>query len=543
MLTIDFFCTSAGRWLKFGAAAPADAQSSRSRTSGIVALALAALTAATLLGCTSGSETAARKAAEAARLLEAGRPREAQIAAVDAVVARDDVPDYWRLLGRTRLQGGNFTGAYEAYRRANELDPADPESLQILADVALRAGRTSDAVKAADQLLLLQPTLTRPRLVKGMAALMEGDEKTAETLANEILMADPGDEVGKVLKARVLASRMAFAEAVAVLDNVSTARSEIVLATLVELFRALGNGERLAATLREIHATAPNDDRLFDLVATLLKLGRRDAARTALLDGLQNGTATVTLHDRAYDFLTEYDPNFFDGAPASLSSEPRAALRILGARLLLHRARARQAQEVLEPLIGAETSPDVWALYATAIDGMRRPGASRLVAWVLRIDETNAYALALRATLSRRRGDFEAALHDAQLVAREYPDSVDARLGVIRVHEASGRRSRARQLYEELLQRKPASLVAVRAYIDHLQRTGDADRASQVIRTYTFNHPDRIDGWRLRKQLCSNDRCARESATGWNRAAANFAPPVGSSQTGSGVLGRLWGRK
>lgn len=490
-------------------------------------------------GCSSSSDTAARKAAEAAALLEQGNAPAARLAATKAVAERDDIADYWRLLGRAELQNNNFAGAYDAYSRAIELDAADPESLQMLADIALRAGRMREAVKAADQLLSLQPTLTRPRLVKGMAALIEGNDKAAEQLADEILATDPREEVGKVLKARVLGRRQDFTAAVAILDNATTARTEITLTTLAELYRSAGNGIKLAEMLRELNAISPTEGRILDLASVEYKLGRREVARDIVVTGLQARPNDLAFYDRAFDFITEYDPTMFDKAPDGLPEKPGIPLRVLAARVLLERGKPSQAQAVLEPLIGAGTPPDVWALYVTATSAQGKPGAPEIVARVLASDKTNGYALLLRSAFARQRGDFAAALRDAQEAVREDPASVRAKLAVIAVYRARGDRIRTRQLFEELLQKHPASTVALRAYLALLLQDKDRARATSLTRDFTFLNPARIDGWKIRQQLCDSDACVRDSAAGLTKAAVNFAPPENSDVKRAGILGRL----
>lgn len=490
-------------------------------------------------GCSSSSEIAARKAAEAAAHLEGGNPAAALWAARKATEERDDIADYWKLLGRAELQSGNLAGAYQAYRRAIELDPADPESLQILADIALRAGQTREAVKAADQLLALQPTLTRPRLVKGMAALIERDDKTAERLADEILAAEPADEVGKVLKARVLGRRGDFATAVAILDNAGTARTEIVLATLVELHRNASNGPKLAETLAELNTNAPTDDRVFELIFVQYKIGKTAAARETLAKRLQVRPKDLALHDRAFNVLSEYDPSYFDATPAGFTDKSSVALRILAARILLGRTKSQQAFDVLEPLIGAGTPPDVWSLYAVALDTIGKAGAPGLVDRVLATDETNGYALLLRSAFAKRRGDFVAALRDAQQVVGEDPENLQAKLAVIDVYRARGDRARMRQLFEECIKRHPGSTVALRAYISFLREANDRDRALRVAQAFAFLNPERLDGWRILQQMCDTDACRRDSQAGLGKAAGNFTPPGSFDSNRSGIWGRL----
>jgi predicted Zn-dependent protease len=502
------------------------------------AAAFAALAA--LAACSSSAETAAKKAAEAAAYIDGGNAYAARNAARDAVKARDDVPEYWRLVGRAELMTNNIAGAYEAYRRMLELDPADPEALQMTSEIALRAGDTRGAVKTADQLLSIQPGLTRPKLIKGMAALSMGDDATAAKLADEIRQSDPNDEVGKVLHARVLGRKGAFVEAVAVLDNPTTQRSETVLATLVELHRAARNGAALEASLIDLNTKAPDNDRTFDLATVQYKLGKRDAARATILARLKARPNDVGLHDGAFDYLVQRDPSMFETPEIVAGIDPKQTeMRKLGARLLLAAGKAPAAEAVLEPLIGAGTPPDIWALYAVATDANGKKGAEGVIARVLKSDETNAAALLARSQFARRKGDVTAALRDAQQVAGQEPSNFQARIAKAELYRQRGDERLARGLYEELLKSHPANIVVLRSYIDFLRRSGNMTRVVEVARAYTFLNPERIEGWDMRSALCDTAVCRQESADGRRRALADYTPPGKLQPNSAGIFGRL----
>ena len=501
---------------------------------------IAALTLYTVVsGCGPSSEKAARKAAEAAALLEAGNPGAARVAARAAVAERDDVADYWRLLGRAELQSDNLGGGYEAYRRAIELDAANPESLQILSEIALRAGRTRDAVTAADQLLALQPNLTRPRLVKGMAALIQGDENAASRIADEVLAISPNDEVGRVLKARVLGRRGDFAAGAAVLEAPGTERSEIVLTTLAEIWRNAGEGRKLEAALRDLEAKSPNNSRTFDLASVQYKLGERAAARKTIVRRLSTRPSDAELYQWAFEFITETDAGFFDDGAATLGDTPNPAVRLLAARVLLFAGKADQADRVLAPLIGAGTPSDVWSLYATALDAQGKSGAPAIIDRILAVDQTNGYALLLRARLAMRSGDTTRALNDVQHVLREDPDNLDARMALIDIYARRGDGVRVRQLYEELLQLFPASTVALSAYAKALMGAKDRARAISIARAFVFVNPEVTRGWQILAELCNNDPCRRDATAGLSKAARNFTPPDKADVNRAGILGRL----
>jgi hypothetical protein len=96
-----------------------------------------------------------------------------------------------------------------------------------------------------------------------------------------------------------------------------------------------------------------------------------------------------------------------------------------------------------------------------------------------------------------------------------------------------------RQLFEELLQKNPGSTVALRAYIAYLLAAKDTARALGVAQDFTFLNPARIEGWKIRQQLCVNSDCVRDSAAGLQKAATDFAPPEVTDVKRAGVMGRL----
>ncbi len=268
-----------------------------------------------LAACSSDSEIAARKAAEASALLDAGNIYGARIAAQASVNARDDISANWILLGRVQLAAGQIGEAYVSYTRALELDATNVEAMQLVADIALQVGRFRDADKMADQLLALQPDLVRAKLVKGFVALNDNKLDVAARYADDILSRSPTDDGGIVLKARALAKQDKFEESIKLLETqMIVSEAEIVISTLAEVQRAAHDGQGLATTLTKLVEKNPNDNRIFDLASVLYKIGKPQDARALVFKRLEENKDRPDYFDDVTAFLIVADPGAIDAA-------------------------------------------------------------------------------------------------------------------------------------------------------------------------------------------------------------------------------------
>lgn len=496
-----------------------------------------------LAACSSDSEIAARKAAEATALLDAGDLYSARIAAQASVNARDDISANWILLGRIQLSSGRIGEAYTSYTRALELDATNIEAMQLVADIALQVGRFRDADKQADQLLALQPGLVRAKLIKGFVALSENKLDVASRYADDILSGAPTDDGGIVLKARAVAKQGNYNEAIKLLETqaiVST--SEIVGSTLAEVQRAAHDGPGLANTLTKLVATNPNDDRVFDLASVLYKIGKPQDARALIFKQLDRNKDRPDYYDDVTAFLVAADPGAIDPeriTQIAASGAPR--MRELAARVLLATGRAPDARRILEPVAGSTDDPDLKALYATAL---AKTGAASLapaiIADVLKADDNNVDALQLRAELALARGDEKTALADAALVARNAPLAIGGRMVTIAVYLKRDDMRRARQLFEEALRAMPKSIEIRERYLRFLEAQRDQERAIQVMSAYTDLNPARVRGWDVLNAVCGDALCRTRAATGRANAVKLFpADEFAGKRPTPGLFGPL----
>lgn len=496
-----------------------------------------------LAACSSDSEIAARKAAEASALLDAGNIYGARIAAQASVNARDDISANWILLGRVQLAAGQIGEAYVSYTRALELDATNVEAMQLVADIALQVGRFRDADKMADQLLALQPDLVRAKLVKGFVALNDNKLDVAGRYADDILSRSPTDDGGIVLKARALAKQDKFEESIKLLQTqMIVSEAEIVISTLAEVQRAAHDGQGLATTLTKLVEKNPNDNRIFDLASVLYKIGKPQDARALVFKRLEENKDRPDYFDDVTAFLIVADPGAIDAAHvAQIASSGTPRMRELAARVLLASGRAPEARRVLEPVAGSTTDPDLKALYATAlVETGAGSQAPAIIADVIKADENNVDALQLRAQLALARGDEKAALADAGLVARNAPLAIGGRMVMITTYLKRDDMRRARQLFEEALRAMPKSLEIRERYLRFLAAQRDQERAFQVMSAYTDLNPARVRGWDILNSVCGDVICRQRASVGRTNALKLFpADEFAGKKPTPGLFGPL----
>ncbi|MEP6784465.1 MAG: tetratricopeptide repeat protein [Sphingomonadales bacterium] len=496
-----------------------------------------------LAACSSDSEVAAHKAAEASAMLDAGNLYGARLAAQASVKARDDISANWILLGRIQLAAGLIGDAYISYTRALELDATNVEAMQLVGDIALQVGRYRDADQAADKVLALQPGTPRAKLIKGFVALNDGKFDVATKFADEILAIDPTDDGGIVLKARALAKLGQFEPAIKILQNqMIVSKGEIVAATLAEVQRATGDGPGLAETLAKIVAEKPTDDRVFDLASVLYKIGRPQDARTVVFRRLEVRKDSADFYSDATRFFIAADPGALDAARiGQITSDGTPNMRELAARVLLAGNRPADARRVLEPIATTTADSDIRALYATALAMTGAAAqAPAIIASVLSVDETNVDALQLRAQLRLAGGDEKGAMADAALVTLNSPLSVGARMVTIDAYIKRDDKRRARQLFEEAVRLMPKNLDMTMRYMKFLTSEGDYSRATDIITGYTDINPSRTRGWDVFRSVCRDDICNVRAAQGRLAAGKLFpADEFAGKKPVSGLFGPL----
>ncbi len=501
--------------------------------------------------CSSRQEKAEQFSAAANALVAAGDFEGARKEILKAVAARDDVPEQWLLLGRVDLETGRPADALLAYSRVLELDATNIEALQLVAELSFQFGNTREAAKSADRVLALDPNTTRAILVKGLIALGKKDAAGAMSAAESILKLKPKDEFGLVLKARALAIGKDYQGAVKIIEEgvPEAQRTEASFATLCELYRVLGDKDRVVGNIDKLLARRPNDaDLKLDLAEVLYKSGNVARARATLYSLLVSQQNNVEVVQKISELWTENDGSALTPAQLKVISDKGSKTARLGvARYLIDRGQADLAANMLRVSDDdgdKGEAADAKALYATALYKQGNAAGARAIAdQILASDKNNIDALLLRARIALRQRDLTAALNDAQIVVRDFPMSEQGRILLAEIYLARQDPQRARQTYEEGISENPQSIIISRTYAQYLLKTGDSARAIDVARTYARKSPSSVPGWELLAFVCkqaANINCAAQAQAGRDKAASVYTvDDRPGSLRSRGLFGRL----
>ncbi len=505
-----------------------------------------------LASCDTRQEQAQQLTATASALFNSGRFYDARTIILKAIGKRDDSTDEWLLLARTELQLGHVPEALTAYSRLLELDATNVEALQYVAELSFQVGQYREAVAAADRVLSLAPTATRPLLVKGLVALDQRHLPDALKNAEAILKLNPNDEYGTVLKARVLAIAHDYAGAVKMIEEhtLPTQRTDASLSTLIEIYRKMGDGKQLIATMAKLAAKRPTDANLsLDYAQTLYRIGDARTARAVLATLIEQHPNDVTLIPTIAHIWVERDPGALSADEVARLSTNRTVTQRIGlATYLIGTGRAVEAEAVLLPVEQTKLtngpSAEARAIYASLLlDKGDSSGAKAIIDDVLASDTDNRDALLLRARMAQKVGDLTAALNDTQIVVREYPQEERGYSALATLFIAKKDPQRARQIYEDAIRTLPQNIRLTQEYSAFLYKLGDKDRAMDVARSFTLKNPSSVAGWALLERVCgqaANLACQHAAAAGQNDAAASFVPDERPGQSRSrGLFGKL----
>jgi TolB-like protein/Flp pilus assembly protein TadD len=162
-------------------------------------------------------------------------------------------------LGKIHQQNWRDAAAREAFDRAAQLGPNDPETLIEYAWFSVSSGRYEDALDAARRVVALDPNNADLRFRAGVTSAMAGDYDRAIALYGESIQIDPAFEFASLYRGMTLATRGRPAEALPYLQ------------TAEQLIGSLESGW-VASQLAYAYALAQRPDdarRVFDRVMRL----------------------------------------------------------------------------------------------------------------------------------------------------------------------------------------------------------------------------------------------------------------------------------
>jgi tetratricopeptide (TPR) repeat protein len=471
---------------------------------------LALLMVLALGGCTSQDKKAANAAASAEMALRQGRNAEALRSIRVALAARDDVSDYWLLLGRIDTALNDMQGAFTAYENVIQLDRGNVEALRLLCQLGLNVGAPDKVDKYADQLLLLTPDDGLPIVMKGGAALLRGDAGTAEQLAEQVLKKNPQDIGALILKARVFASRGNFTEAASFIENsgVASADDGPRLSYLKELYFRASDRPHYQLTLQRLAVAKPKDATAqLDYADMLFQTGQ-GAAANAVIDKL------MRIHPDDLNVAADILDVWLKQGPDALPVQEIGA-RAAKVSLEMKSAYAQFANETGHPEIAAailagnvsdapptmENSDAKAALaYAIALQRRRADGIGRLNE-ILSVDPAHPRALLARARLLASSGDLKGAISDARRVVSDDQRNVTARLALVDILIENGDADLAESSLREGVRAVPDDPRLASRLITILLGRGDQTRALDALRGLMRAAPVSLRALRLQATL------------------------------------------
>lgn len=485
------------------------------------AMAIVLACAPLISACDDRINEAAQYAAMGAAQLEAGNLQEARENAQRAILARDDVADYFVLLGRIELQDGKLPSAFNAYSRALDLQADNLEILQAIAELGLQVGRLNEAEEAADRMLLLFPGALRAMLVKGFLAIEAGQLEDAERFANEILAQNPNDEGGVILSARLLALQGNFEGAVNTLLQTRevVGDTEALTATLLEIYRAQGNAQGMRAQFPKVITAAGEDSNYqIDFVNFLYKTGNITMARAEAAKAIAAQPNDPMRLALLSNLFLEYDRSPLTPAQLSTVAESGTlATRLALARLFFDTAQYKEARRLLaQPL--AEGAADAQALEARiALAEGRVKESDRHIGAVLAEDPRNPDALLARAGRRLASGKFDGAIEDANIVVSDAPQEYAGYAALANAYLAKGSEIRARQVFERGVDFLSQSELLAARYEAFLRKVGDRARIISLYGDLAVAKPSSVKAWQEFSRVCEefgNRVCAAKVKRG-----------------------------
>lgn len=487
------------------------------------------LALAFIAGCSDSGQRAANLAAQAESQLQSGDLEGARANIRRAIVERDDVAEYYIILGRIEVQAKRPTSAFNAYSLALDLQADNPEVLQAIAELGLQTGRLREADEAADRMLLLMPNAVQAMLVKGFIAIDDGRINDAQKMATDILALNANDEGGIILSARLHALGGKEEEA---LSTINTAVAEIgetnpINLTRLELYRLKGDTERMKQILPHILKEMKTDiDYTLDYVNLLYKTGEVAKAREESVRAIEGAPRDLELLSKLFDLWGEYDRKPLSEAQIRYFAERGTRGQQLGlARFYYESGEPERAQLLLSQLYDQRLL-DAQALMARIMLAQgQKPGAYRLASAVLAADARNGDALLVNAARNLADGKVDRAIEDLNVVVADSPRNLAGYIALAHAYSAKGSEIRARQIFESGMDALPQSLRLADAFRAYLLERGDKARAVSLDQEVATAKPSSVRAWTIYARTCrqfGDALCALKADAGLEKAKRSF---------------------
>jgi predicted Zn-dependent protease len=413
--------------------------------------------------------------------IAAGNLFQARLALLKLVQTEQDVSDYWIELGKLQIQLGDYSGAYNAFSHAHELDRSNVEVLGTLTQIALMSRNLDVASTQAQTLALLAPDHPAVALVHGFVAYAAGDLDKAEHEADGLLSREPNNSLARVLKARVLIQRGKPDDAIAILEDQhrTVPQDGGTIRALALIYRLRGDWRNFARLQADAHRLDPkNADAAQGEVEGLLRAGDVAAAARASAP-LLSAAASPEMVDAVLNIWSRFEPK-----GSTLPNGLQLANAVSGDRRLSF---ANYYNRIGNPkaaaaLLGASQLPVThvnagWnAAFAQslALQGQQEQ-AKALFDQVLDREPDQIVALRGRSALEARTGMTRQAIVDAQRLVTISPKAGEDRILLAQTYLAARNGEAVRRTLWQAFQELPEDERVYAALKSVLSSTGDQE--------------------------------------------------------------------
>jgi tetratricopeptide (TPR) repeat protein len=500
-----------------------------------------------LSACKDRAQQAAELAQQADLYAQAGNIVGAREAIRQAILLREDDPQFYRLQGAVALRANDPVDAFRAFSRALEFDATDKVSLAYVANIGVQIGQINEADDAADRLLTLEPD-ARPALqVKGLVAMSRRKYEEASQYADRLLATNPTDEGGAIIKARSLAMTGQPEAGLKLIEEALKASpgSPALLANKVNLYRYLRQPGPMADALAELIRLPGSAATIkLDQVNLLYKIGQRDAARRAAVAFLEDGSRSPDDYRKILGLWWQYDRAPIPEGPgrdASKWQDPLALVQTIRFLLLNGERAAAEALLASAPANAGELLAGLKARLLLA-QGREQEARAQVDA-LLRKDENDVDALIMKARFAQADRKLDVALEAVQLARTNDPLNPEAYAVLAGVYQAQGKQLRARQIFEEGLKNVPQNFYILEAYTQYLHQLGDTGRAVSAARSFARDLPSSERAWSFLRTQCERAGdavCLRTAMTGLENAKTSYlVDDLPGTPADRGLFGRL----
>lgn len=457
-------------------------------------------------GCADSNQRAANLAAQAQSQFQAGDLENARSSIGQAIATRDDVADYYVLLGRIELQAERPTSAFNAYSLALDLQADNPEVLQAIAELGLQTGRLHEADEAADRMLLLMPNAVQAMLVKGFIAIDDGRIRDAWKMANDILALNPNDEGGIILSARLRALEGQQDEALSILDAASgeVRDTNAMNLTRLEIYRLQGDAARMKEILPRILKNMTGDsDYTLDYVNLLYKTGEAVKARQESVKAIEGAPKDLELLSKLSDLWVEHDRLPLSNAQIRFFAESGTrGQQLVLARFYFESGELAKARQLLSRLSDQRVLEAQALMARINLAEGDKVAAYRQASAILLADARNGDALLVNAARNLAEGKIDRAIEDLNIVVADSPQNLDGYIALANAYSAKGTEIRARQTFERGMDALPQSLRLAEAFRAYLLKTGDKSRIVSLEQDVAVAKPSSVRAWSIYAQTC-----------------------------------------